>query len=466
LLHKSRDTGAADPARPTATPDTPASARRRWPWLLAAGLVVVAVIGVRFSASLNGLLAGRQLVTGPLTGAHHWGADRTWVLDGIVYVQASGTLTIEPGTRIEGRPGSALVITRGARLHAAGTAQAPVVFTSAQPVGTRAAGDWGGLVLLGSAPVNVENAQIEGVADNDPNGAFGGNDANGSCGVLEYARIEFAGFEVYADNELNGLTLGACGSGTIVRHVQVHRSLDDGIELFGGSADLRNILISGAGDDSLDWDWGWRGRVQFLIAQQYADSGDNAFEADNNGDRHGAEPMSEPVMYNVTLVSPRSHARHHRAMTLREGTGGHFHNLLIQGFSGEAIDLRDRATVANLRNGRLTFQGLAINDIGARGVSYFEPEQGDADDDGGLDEALFFQTDAGARFGADPLFGGDITSQSTPDFAPGNRALFLKQDAVTPPQDEFWDEAALYLGAIRPGAAEDWSDGWTAFPLN
>ncbi|HBL87913.1 MAG TPA: hypothetical protein DD399_14085, partial [Alcanivorax sp.] len=140
---------------------------------------------------------------------------------------------------------------------------------------------------------------------------------------IEYARIEFAGFEVYANNELNGLTLGGCGSGTIVRHVQVHRSLDDGVEMFGGTADLRHVLITGAGDDSLDWDWGWRGRVQFLIDQQHPNSGDNAFEADNNGNQHDAEPMSEPVMYNVTLVSPRSHTRHHRAMTLREGTGGH-----------------------------------------------------------------------------------------------------------------------------------------------
>ncbi|HAJ43650.1 MAG TPA: hypothetical protein DCM00_13520, partial [Alcanivorax sp.] len=196
---------------------------------------------------------------------------------------------------------SALVITRGASLHAAGNADMPIVFTSGQPQGTRAPGDWGGVVLLGSAPVNQADAHIEGVPANDTRGSFGGDDADGSCGVLEYARIEFAGFEVYANNELNGLTMGGCGSGTIIRHVQVHRSLDDGVEMFGGTADLRHVLITGAGDDSLDWDWGWRGRVQFLIAQQHPNSGDNAFEADNNGNQHDAEPMSEPVMYNVTL---------------------------------------------------------------------------------------------------------------------------------------------------------------------
>jgi hypothetical protein len=313
--------------------------------------------------------------------------------------------------------------------------------------------------------VNQADAHIEGVPANDTRGAFGGDDADGSCGVLEYARIEFAGFEVYANNELNGLTLGGCGSGTIVRHVQVHRSLDDGVEMFGGTANLRHVLITGAGDDSLDWDWGWRGRVQFLIAQQHPNSGDNAFEADNNGNQHDAEPMSEPVMYNVTLVSPRSHTRHHRAMTLREGTGGHFHNLFLHGFSGEAVDIKDAVTVGNLDNGRLSFEALAINDIGGRGISYFEDESGTADDDGGLDEAAYFRDTVGARFAVDPQFSRDVSSTVNPDFAPGGTSA-LKDGAVAPPQGEFWDESALYIGAIRPGAARDWTDGWTDFPLN
>ncbi len=471
LLNKTRapapEVGAPE-TPPPRTPDTPTNRRAPRPWLVGLGTLALAGLiaaGVFLQPVVSGLISGRQVVAGPLTGEQRWGADRTWVLDGIVYVENGGSLTIEPGTRIEGRPGSALVITRGASLHAAGNAEAPIVFTSGQPEGTRAPGDWGGVVLLGSAPVNQADAQIEGVPANDVRGAFGGNDADGSCGVLEYARIEFAGFEVYANNELNGLTLGGCGSGTIVRHVQVHRSLDDGVEMFGGTADLRHVLITGAGDDSLDWDWGWRGRVQFLIAQQHPNSGDNAFEADNNGSQHDAEPMSEPVMYNVTLVSPRSHTRHHRAMTLREGTGGHFHNVLMHGFSGEAVDIKDAVTVANLDEGRLTFQALAINAIGGRGVGYFEDESGDADDDGGLDEAGYFRDTVGARFAVDPLFSRDVSSTVHPDFAPGG-ASSLKDGAVAPPQGEFWDESALYIGAIRPGAARDWTDGWTDFPLN
>ena len=403
-------------------------------------------------------------VTGNITTDTAWKSGNTYTLQDLTFVESRARLTIEPGVTVRGAPGSALVVTRDATLHARGRADAPIVFTSAQALGKRRAGDWGGVVLLGNAPVN-RDAHVEGIEANDSRGDFGGNDATSSCGVLDYVRVEFAGFEISKDNELNGLTLGGCGSGTIVRHVQVHRSLDDGVEMFGGTADLRHVLITGAGDDSLDWDWGWRGRVQFLIAQQHPNSGDNAFEADNNGNQHDAEPMSEPVMYNVTLVSPRSHTRHHRAMTLREGTGGHFHNLFMHGFSGEAVDIKDAVTVGNLDNGRLSFEALAINDIGGRGIRFFEDESGDADDDGGLDEAAYFRDTVGARFGVDPQFSRDVSSTVNPDFAPGGTSG-LRDGAVAPPQGEFWDESALYIGAIRPGAARDWTDGWTDFPLN
>ena len=447
-----------------ARPPTPSRKVPPWPWLATLVVFLLVAAGALLYRPLVVMISGEQVVSGSLNGNQHWAADRTWILDGIVYVE-SGRLTIEPGTRIEGRPGSALVVTRGASLHASGRADAPVVFTSNQADGTRQAGDWGGVVLLGDAPVNQLDAQIEGVPEHDPRGAFGGDNGAGSCGVLEYARIEFAGFEVYANNELNGLTLGGCGSGTIIRHVQVHRALDDGIELFGGSADLRHVLITGAGDDSLDWDWGWRGRVQFLIVQQYSSSGDNAFEADNNGERHNARPRSEPLMYNVSLISPRSHSRHQRAMTLREGTGGHFNNMVISGFSGETLDIRDASTVANLNDGTLTFAAVLVHNIGALGRTWFEDESGQGDDDAGLDEHRYFQALPGVRFGEDPLLPRNAVDLVRPDYTPAS-ASPLKDGAVAPPQGEFWDETALYLGAVRPGAARVWTDGWTDFPLN
>ena len=433
---------------------------------LALALVVLCITGYFAYNPVRQMIAGQQTIKGSLFGQNTWHAGTTWVLDGIVYVEAGGSLTIEPGTRIEGKPGSALVITRDATLFSRGQENAPIVFTSTQPEGTRTAGDWGGVVMLGSAPVNVANAHIEGIPDGDTRGAFGGSDADGSCGVMEYTRVEFAGFEVYANNELNGLTLGGCGSSTIVRNVQVHRALDDGIEVFGGTVDLKHIIITGAADDSLDWDMGWRGRVQFLVAQQHANVGDNAFEGDNLKANPDATPISAPVMYNVTLISPRSHEKYHRAMTLKVGTGGHFNNMIIDGFSGETIDLKGGETVRRIQEGELTFNSMMVHKVGNRGLTFFDAESMDNDDDNGFDERRYFQSrTVGAQFGTDPLLTRDATSTSHPDFAPTSRSP-ARNGATAIPQGEFWDEAADYLGAMRPGSAQTWADNWTAFPLN
>ena len=425
-------------------------------------LLVISVSAAWLLRDTLGLRSSQIAVSGSLFGETRWTADKQWVLQDIVYVEAGARLVIEPGTTVLGKNGSALVVTRDATLHARGSAEAPIVFTSAAEAGTRKAGDWGGLVLLGNAPVNVVDARIEGVPEGDTRAAFGGVDTNDNCGVLEYARIEFAGFEAYANNELNGLTLGGCGSNTIVRNVQVHQALDDGVEVFGGTVDLKNVLITGAGDDSLDWDLGWRGRVQFLIVQQYPGIGDNAFEGDNNGDNPAAMPVSEPEFFNVTLISSGNPDKYQRAMPLRAGTGGHFNNLLIQGFSGELIDVRDEATVRRIAERRLTFSGLLAEKIGSNGNSYFSDESS-KDDDNGFPEARFFETMDDIWLGGNAGLTSRASHTTAPDYIPllnnGNRAPQIQL-----PQGEFWDEAATYLGAIRPGVKRSWVDGWTAFP--
>ncbi|MBQ0796388.1 hypothetical protein [Zhongshania sp.] len=426
-------------------------------------LLIGVIIAAIFSKDLEQAFAGAQTVSGSLRGEQIWTNDKTWILEGTVYVEAGARLVIEAGTTVKGRPGSALLVTRDASILARGTALAPIVFTSSALAGKRQAGDWGGIVMLGNAPVNTADAQIEGLVAGDTRGMFGGTDANDNCGVLEYARIEFAGFEVYANNELNGLTLGGCGSKTIVRNVQVHRALDDGIEVFGGNVDLRHILITGAADDSLDWDMGWTGRVQFLQIQQYAGVGDNGFEADNREGNYQAEPVSEPTLYNVTLLGMNSRDKYQRAMTLRRGTGGHFNNMVIAGFSGEAIDIKDSETVARIQEGKMSFGGLLIADIAADGKHYFAEEIGDYDDDGGFDEAAYFSQYA--SLGASPQFLKVTQSESEPDYRVAASSP-AKNNAVAVPQGEFWDEAANYRGAMRPGVGSSWTDGWTAFPLN
>lgn len=437
---------------------------RRW-WLVTS-LALIAIAGVALWQSEWTLptLGNDTRVSGSITASTHWGADRTWILDGIVYVENKARLTIDAGTRVLGLPGAALVITRGSTLDARGTAEKPVIFTSAQPEGARTRGDWGGLVLLGAAPVNRANAQIEGVPENDLRGQFGGADPSHNCGVITHTRIEFAGYEVYKDNELNGLTLGGCGSNTLIDHVQVHQALDDGVEVFGGNVDLRHVLITGAGDDALDWDMGWQGRVQFLAVQQHSSIGDNAFEGDSNKSNPDALPRSHPVMYNVTLVSPRSHEKHQRAMTLRRGTAGEFHNLIIEGFSGETLDVRDGSTVTQAMTGSLVIDHAIIHRIGQRGLSWFESEHRSSDDDSGFDEATWVSAGGNVLFGTDPLLPREASRMSNPSFVPATSSP-ARSGAAQPPQGEFWDEAADYLGAFRPGTTRPWTVGWTDFPI-
>lgn len=434
-------------------------------WQMASSVLGVCLLGsliLQLYPFVSDLLGGRTIeVGGSITEDTYFSADNTYILTAPVFVEDHAKLTIEAGTTVYGRQGSALIVTRDAQLIAKGTQEAPIVFTSIKPVGERNRGDWGGLVLLGNAPVN-RPGQIEGIDKNDPRGIFGGKDANANCGILEFVRVEFAGFETFVDNELNGLTLGGCGSDTIVRNVQVHKSLDDGIEIFGGTVDLKNILITGAGDDAFDWDMGWQGRVQFLVVQMHGDDGDNAFEGDNAKGAHDLEPRSRPSFYNVTLIGANSKQMAHRGMNIRHGSAGEFGNILMVGFSKEAIDLRDEGVSRMVADGELKFSNLMFYQI--NDGEYFADESGDKDDDGGFDEADYFSRHVeNARFGLDPRLPATIYNSFNPDFTPMSHSPARDSQAVIP-QGEFWDEGAQFIGAVRPGSASSWLSGWTAFP--
>lgn len=430
----------------------------------ALGAVAAGVYSQVPNNDIKSLISNEVHVSGSLLENQVWTANKTYILDDIVYVESGVRLTIEPGTQVKGTAGSALVVTRDARIYARGNPKAPIIFSSANPEGQRARGDWGGVVMLGNAPINREQSQIEGLDDRDTRGTFGGSDTDANCGLLEYVRIEFAGHELSANNELNALTLGGCGSGTVIRHVQVHRAQDDGVEVFGGNVDLKHILISGAKDDAFDWDMGWQGRVQFLVVQQHADVGDNAFEGDSNKKEPDIEPRSKPKFYNVTLASPSSNLRSQRAMTIRRGSGGEFKNMLISGFSSEAIDIRDVETARLISSGELQFEGIAMSRIGLLGSPWFQPENGEDDDDGGFNEEQWFRSKSDSiMLSSSSILAIKATSETDPDFS--TFAIDnLHSMAVLPPQEEFWDESATYLGAIRPGARVSWLSGWTQFP--
>ena len=405
------------------------------------------------------------VISEPIRADATWTAELPIRLTDVIYVDDGATLTIEPGVTILGDPGSALVVTQDATIDARGRPDEPIVFTSARAPGDRRPGDWGGVVLLGSAPVHNAPAYIEGL-EQDDRGIYGGDDMESHCGTLEYVRIEFAGYEAYVDNELNGLTLGGCGSRTVLRHLQVHRTLDDGVEMFGGTVNLSRVLVTQPGDDGFDWDAGWAGYVQFLVVQQSPRNGDSAFEGDNSADTPDLLPRSAPTFYNVTLIGARSRDVAQRAITVRRGSGGTFRNFVILGQSYEAVDVRGSASAGLVHTDELSFDNGIIAEIGPSGTQYFTPETGPEDDDGGFDESAYFMADGRAiDVGTDPMLPDAAFDPAAPDFVPAADAP-LFEHAAGVPQGEFWNESARFLGAIRPGSDRTWMDGWTAFPEN
>jgi hypothetical protein len=407
---------------------------------------------------------GEVHVSGELTADTTWAAGTTVILDDLTYVVNGATLTIAPGTTIRGGGvGSALIVTRGSRLVAEGTAAAPIVFTSEIPVGSRAPGDWGGVALLGAATVNVEGPQLEGIEALGDRGTYGGSDDAHDCGSLEYVRIEFAGYEFSTDNELNGLTLAGCGTGTTINHVQVHRGSDDGIEIFGGKVNIDHVVLSNIQDDSLDWDFGWTGTAQFLVVRHDAASSDAGFEADNGNPSTEATPRSEPNMFNLTLVGGAGSTS--PGMVLRRGTWGAIHNAIVTGFPVSGVDIRDAFSVAGtaVTPPRLLLEGSIFFNNGTGGTEHGDADGADADDDdASFDEDAFLRrAELNNRFDVDPGL-PDATNVTAPNLVPPASSP-AATGGVTPPAG--FDVSATYVGAFEPGGS-DWSEGWTSFPQN
>lgn len=386
---------------------------------------------------------GFTVVCENITGDTTWTSETPILLQGLVFVE-SGRLTIEAGAMIVGDASDgesdALVVTTGATIEAIGSADAPIVFTSAldnpQP------GDFGGVVLLGNAPINVGSANIEGMGES-ANSQYGGNDPAHNCGALQYVRIEYAGSVFGTDNELNGLTLGGCGTNTSLSYIQSHRGLDDGIEFFGGTAGMTHAVISFPGDDGLDWDEGYQGEIQFIAI---TGQGDNGIEADNLGDDPTATPMSNPTIWNMTIDC----AGDERGMNLRVGTGGSLNNVIITNCGKEPFDIRGAESVANWNNGALT-----MNHVIAFNNGDFEVEEGvddegeDLNDDGGFIEADEFNAEAVPGLSTeDPMLDANWIPADGSPAAAGD----------TPGSG--FDASGTYYGAF-PVAGDSWAAGWT-----
>ncbi|MEO5729479.1 MAG: hypothetical protein ABI134_08510, partial [Byssovorax sp.] len=299
--------------------------------------------------------AAEAELTGEIKASTALTADKCYTLKGVVYVKAGATLTIAKGTKILGDKTTlgTLVIEPGAKIIAEGTAVNPIVFTSKAPKGQRAPGDWGGVILLGKAPVNLVGGvgNIEGIPPTADT-TFGGADPDDSSGKLRYVRIEFGGVQLSPNNEVNGLTFGGVGAGTEVDYIMVHDTLDDCFEFFGGTVNAKHLICSYNGDDGFDWDNGFKGKLQFLALQQDPTNAadDNGFEGDNDAAGSLNTPFSEPTIYNATLCGKNADvAKQQYGMLLRRSTKAHIFNTIATGFEA-GIDLRDKATSVELKS--------------------------------------------------------------------------------------------------------------------
>jgi len=262
--------------------------------------------------------APNTTVSSNITTNTTWTTGQVILIQGPIFVKNNAVLTIQPGVIIRGSKavaGSALLVTRGSQINAVGTATNPIVFTSDQAPGSRALGDWGGLVLLGNASLNYTNgiSYIEGLPQG-PDTQFGGGNSpndNESSGTLKYVRIEFGGYVYQPNQEINGLTFGAVGAGTSVDYVQVSFTNDDGFEWFGGKVSCKHLVSYRNLDDDFDTDNGWKGNVQYalavrdpLIADNPAVSTSEGFESDNDASGSNNTPKTSGIFSNVTIIGP------------------------------------------------------------------------------------------------------------------------------------------------------------------
>jgi hypothetical protein len=422
-------------------------------------------------------------VNSNITSSRTWTKNNTYILDGRVFVTGEGvTLTIEPGTVIKGKvraaqDASALVIARGAKINASGTAAEPIIFTAEADnlngnLGQADRGLWGGVVLLGRARTNTASAQgnIEGIPTTEPLGIYGGtNDADDS-GIMRYVSIRHAGSLLGPNNELNGLTFGAVGSGTTIEFIEVFANADDGFEWFGGTVNGKYLVSAYNDDDGFDWDEGYRGKLQFLFLIQDPSVGNQAFESDGGTTPEDGQPYALPTIYNVTAIG--SGATSTNALSLgpifRDNTGGRIVNSIFHDFRGYAFRIETESaqgqdSAKRLAAGEITIANNLFGTFGAgtTDAQLFASPNATA---GGPAPASNYTAEhirAAAqnnRVNTDPQFVAIDRTRSgllDPRLRAGSPALLL---AATAPNDGFFT-AASHLGAFTTSG--NWAYAWT-----
>lgn len=378
--------------------------------------------------------------------------------DGRLPGGAPATLTIEPGVVVFGSGGlNYLVVNRGSKLEATGRADAPIVFTSRSNLeglaDDNSQGQWGGVILLGRAPIsdclgNVPggSANCEQTYEGLTNTLYGGAQADDSSGTIRYVQIRYAGFELFPNQEINGLTLAGVGAGTTIDHVQVHNSADDGIELFGGRANARHLVLTGNDDDGLDTDQGYQGFIQYVIAAQRTGgaSGDDMLEVDSS-DNVDSLPRQWLRLANFTFIQRSNRAA--SALLLRGGADVSAANGVVVS-NRACLDVDQAATVraadAALQDqGAPMFRSVVMTCTGGAYVN-------DGDVPADTIRAFFEAT----GLNNDPAFRSSLTA----GFVNGaNESAIIAYDATR--LGGFF-QAPGYIGAVRD-VDDRWYAGWT-----
>ena len=472
-----------------------------------------------------GVVANTITLSGKITKDTTLYAKDVNYLSGLVYVTKGVTLTVQAGAKVMGKSGTdvaALVICRGAKLVAKGTADMPIVFTSSSA--NPQSGDWGGIVLLGSATVNQSltwlGTSYKGLTSveggvNDTQVGYGlagsgdaafptANDADNS-GILQYVRIEYAGYAYQPDNELNSLTMAGVGNGTTIDHIQVTYAKDDAYEWFGGTVNCKYLIAYKTQDDDFDTDFGYAGNVQFGIVLRdsvIADiSNSEAFESDNDGNGSDFTPKTTAVFSNITAIGPRIHPTYGKGNSLfyagaqiRRNSGISIQNSIIAGWPrGITIDeskvttngstyknLQDSVTV--LKNVTLAGNDINLLYVGKSGAS---TNKSDADVLGIFSTPSYGNTILSSA-SADILKLIQPFNYTNPDFTPYasagpatsgnlsatygilglNTSLDYKSNGSFTDaklQNAFFEKVTFRGGVATSGTNQTWWKGWTVW---
>lgn len=350
---------------------------------------------------------------------------KTYTLNGGAHVKSGATLTIQPGVTIVAQHDETvdyILIEQGAKIDAQGTAAQPIVMTSEK----KEAGAWGGLHICGYAHTNNGSGKSE-----IGNAPYGGNNDADNSGTLKYIRLEYTGYAFDEEHEANGVSFYGVGNGTTVEHLQAYQGSDDGFEFFGGSVNVKYMVVTSCSDDSFDWTEGWNGKAQFLVAYQEGESSlgyacDCLMECDNNGTNNAATPVAHPTIANATLIGNGGDAQ---GVRLRAGTQVELYNTIITG-KGKPLTVETNETENALKDGTSKLEYVAISgELSSKQGIYTNADFAQAT--GNLTNQEFSWT--GKYVGT--LDGGkDLSADS----------FFTKTD---------------YKGAVKSG--DDWTSGWT-----